>query len=101
MAYIPPENITTSIEIFQWINTDLAQNMLFPGILFAVFIIMLVRLMYQDTVSRAFASASFICMILSVLLRAADLLDTTIMVIFIILTAVGAVWMHVENTKYG
>ena len=97
----PPGNITTNVEIFQWIN-DTIGGFFFTGVLFAIFFIIFIKLMFStDDNGKSFAAASFICMILSVLLRAADLLDTTIMVIFIILTAVGAVWMHVENTKYG
>ena len=102
MAFDPPAgNITSNVEMFSWINS-VVNNMFFPGVLFAIFIIIIVKLSYNSNdIGRSFATASFICMILSVLLRTADLVNNTLMVIFIILTAVGAVWMHVENSKFG
>ena len=99
--YSPPGNISSTADMFGWINS-VTQSFFFPGVLIAVFIIILVKLMYRsEDVGKAFAAASFICMILSVLLRVTNLINNTVMVIFIILTAVSAVWMHMENSKYG
>ena len=103
MAYEPPTgNITTSLDFFNWINTSVS-NWFFTGIIIAVYFIMLVRMMYnpQTDTAQAFAASSFICMILTILLRVADLVNTSFMVIFIILTSVGVVWMHTENAKFG
>ena len=101
MAYNPPANMTSSVDLFTWINGTTNQ-FFFPGLIIAVFIIMLVKLMAKtEDVGKAFASASFTCMILSILLRVTNLINNTFMVIFIILTAVSAVWMHLENSKYG
>jgi len=99
MAYTPPTgNITTGVEVFSWVNSDLVNNLFFPLVLVAIFIIMITKQMYHaTTISRAVASSSFTCMILSILLRITNLLDTTTMVIFIILTAISAVWMQLEN----
>jgi len=59
-------------------------------------------MMYStNNTAQAFAASSFIAMILTILLRVADLVSTSFMVIFIILTAIGAVWMHTENAKFG
>ena len=102
MAYSPPSgNITSSFDFFNWLNGTIS-NWFFPGMIIAVYFIILVKMMYNSqNAGQAFAAASFICMILSVLLRVANLINNTFMVIFIILTAIGAVWMHAENAKYG
>ena len=100
--YEPPAgNITSMTDTFSWINST-TENFFFPGLIIAVFIIMLVKLMGKtDDVGKAFAAASFTCMILTILLRVTNLVNNMFMVIFIILTAVSAVWMHMENSKYG
>jgi len=100
MAYDPPSgNITDAIGIFSWLNTSI-DNWFFPGILVAIYAIILIKLMISSgEVSKASASAGFICMILAVLLRVADLINTQFMVIFIILTGVSVVWMYVENRQ--
>lgn len=95
----PPTNITNNVEIFTWLNTSVG-NFFFPGVIIALYIIILVRLMFStDDLGKSFSAASFICMLFTVLLRLIDLVNTQFMVIFIILTAVGVIWMHVENTR--
>ena len=102
MAYSPPPgNITSSFDFFSWINTTV-DNWFFTGIVVAIYFVILIRMMYNSqNTSQAFTAASFICMILTVLLRVADLCNTSFMVIFIILTAIGAVWMQTDNAKFG
>jgi len=102
MAYAPPAgNITSTVDIFNWIN-GVTENWFIPGIIVAVYFIILIKLNYNtNNLGQAFAASSFVCMILTVLLRVTNLINTAFMVIFIILTAVGAIWMHVENSKYG
>jgi len=100
MAYSAPAgNITSTADIFYWVNS-VTDNWFFPGAIIAVFIIILARLMYRtDNLGQAFAGASFVCMILTVLLRVANLVKTEFMVIFIILTSISALWMHLENAR--
>ena len=102
MAYAPPAgNITNTVGIFNWINS-VTDNWFFPGLLVAVFFIILIKLQFStQDLGKAFSGASFICMILAVLLRVTNLINTTFMILFIVLTGVGAIWMHVENSKYG
>jgi len=99
MAYVPPPgNVSSSVGLMSWVNSSLLNQMFFPGLLVAVFIIIVSKLMFNNnTISRSFAAASFVCMILSVLLRITNLLNTNVMVIFIIFTAISSVWMHMEN----
>ena len=102
MAYEPPSgNITSTVDMFSWINT-LVDNWFFAGMIISVYVIIIIKLMFStDDLGKSFTTASFICMILTVFLRITNLVSTELMVIFIILTAVGAIWMHVENSKYG
>lgn len=101
MTYSPPSgNITSSVDFFNYINGTI-ENWFFSGIVGVLFFVILVRLLYNSDASRAFTASSFICMVLSILLRVADLVNTPFMVIFIILTVIGAVWMQVENAKFG
>lgn len=100
MAYAAPTgNITSFSDFFSYINTSI-ENLFFVGVIVAIYFVMLIRMMYtSQNNSQAFAAASFICMILTILLRVANLVNTSFMVIFIILTAIGGVWMQIENAK--
>jgi len=98
MTYVPPENVTTNTEMFTWIN-GVVDNFFFPSVLFAVFFIILIKNLTNpsNTFSKSLASASFICMILSIIARTLDFISTGFMSIFIVLTAVSAILMHMEN----
>jgi len=102
MTVSPPVgNITSGVDFFTWINSTIS-GWFFPGTIIASFFILFIRMLYNqnNNTSHAFATASFICMILSILLRVANLVNTAFMVIFIILTAIGAVWMNTEDAKF-
>jgi len=101
MAYSPPSgNVTGLTGIMQWVNSSVDQ-WLFPGIVTAVWFIIVIKLLYStEDLGKSFAGASFACMIFTILLRITDLINTEFMVIFIILTAISAVWMHFENAKF-
>ena len=99
MSFAAPGGINSTAGIFTWANS-VTNSMFFPGILIATYIIILVKMMtnQNNTASKAFAAASFMMMIVSVLARVMNFVSTGFMSIFIILTALGAVWMHIENT---
>ena len=99
MAFSSPGGINSTVGIFTWANS-VTKNFFFPGILIATYIIILVKMMtnQNNTASKAFAAASFMMMIVAVLARVMNFVSTGFMSIFIILTALGAVWMHIENT---
>ena len=101
MAYSPPSaNITSGVNFFSWLNSTI-DNWFFPGVLLAAYFIIFVKLLYStNKIGQAFVSSSFICLILSVLLRVADLVSNVFMVMFIILTAIGVVWVNVEDAKF-
>jgi len=100
MAYAPPSgNVTSSVDMFSWVNASVS-NWFFPGVITALFFIIFIKMLtnQNNTASKAFSSAAFICMIIAVLCRVLDFIATSFMSIFIIMTAVGALWMHIENS---
>jgi len=99
MRYEPPTNVTTSVDMFTWINGTVS-NWFFPGAIVSIFAIIMAKLLFSsdnNSISKAFSSASFSCMILSVFCRLLGFVSTGFMSIFIIFTALDAVWMHIEN----
>ncbi len=98
MAYDTPGQMNSTVDVFTWVNS-VTQNAFFPFIIMAVFVIIFVKMQFtpSNTAAKSFSAASFVTMIISVLARVLDFVDTGFMSIFIILTAVGAIWMHMEN----
>lgn len=98
MAYATPGDMNTTTQVFTWVNS-VTDNWFFPMILIAVFIIILVKMLFNpsNTASKSFSAAAFMVMILSVLARVLDFVSTGFMSIFIIMSAVGALWMQAEN----
>lgn len=100
MTYSPPSgNVTSATQTFQWVNT-LVDNWFFPGMIIAIFFIIFIKMLtnQNNTASKSFAAASFICMIISVLTRVINFVSTPFMSTFIIMTAIGGIWMHIENS---
>lgn len=99
MAYASPGGMNSTVGIFTWANS-VTSNWFIPGIIIATYIIILVKMLTNpnNTASKAFAAASFMIMIIAVFARILDFVSTGFMSIFIVLTAFGAVWMHIENT---
>ena len=98
MAFETPGAMNSTVDVFSWINS-VTDSFFFPGIFIAVYIIILVKMLTNpgNTASKSFAAASFMVMILTVFARVMDFVSTGFMSIFIILTALGGIWMHIEN----
>jgi len=98
MAYATPGAMNSSVDVFTWVNS-VTDNWFFPFMLIAVYIIIMVKMLFNpgNTASKAFSAASFMVMILAVFSRVLNFISTGFMSIFIIMTAIGAVWMAVEN----
>lgn len=94
----PTGNISTTADMFIQINSW-TDNFFFPGIVFSLFFIMWIRLSFTQPVNRAFAASSFICMVFTILLRLANVINTVVMVTFIIFTGLGISWAYYENTR--
>jgi len=97
--YDTPGGMNSTVDVFSWANS-VTSNFFFPGVLIAVYVIILVKMMTNqaNSASKSFAAASFMIMIVSVLARVMDFVSTGFMSVFIILTAIGGIWMHIENT---
>ncbi|RPI76037.1 MAG: hypothetical protein EHM47_00940 [Ignavibacteriales bacterium] len=99
MAFSSPGGMNSTVDLFTWANS-VTDSWFIPGILVATYIIIFIKMLTNsnNTSSKAFAAASFMVMILSVFARVMNFVSTGFMSVFIILTAFGAVWMHIENT---
>jgi len=91
------ENITSLMTFFQYINNDLAEGWFFVLMLFAIFLIVLILLKGSFTTPRAFAGSSFLCMVLSIILRTMGLIENTWMFLFVVLTGFSALWLYLEG----
>ena len=98
--YDPPANVTTATEMVEWINSTTGQ-WLFQGILSIVFVISLVTMLKnpQNTASKSFFAASFIVMLISVMVRTLNLIPTYFMTIWIVMVGLSAIWMYVEGIQ--
>lgn len=98
MTYSTPGLMNSTVDMFTWIGS-VTSNWFFPGVLIAVYLIALAKMLFNpaNTTSKSFAAASFIVMILSIFARVLNFVSTGFMTVFIILTAAGGVWMHIEN----
>lgn len=99
MVTTGPGNMTNATGLFTWINS-LTNNWFFPGVLISVYLILFIKMLFNpsNTPSKAFATASFMVMVLAIFARTMNFINTSFMALFIVLTAVGGVWMHIENS---
>ena len=87
MTYLEPSNITNIGEILPYINTVM-DNMFGTALLFVLFFIFWISMKEYRT-DRAFAAAAFISMPIAIFLFIMGLINTYILIIFVILTIVG------------
>lgn len=94
----PQLNDSTGIfELFNYVN-NVADGLLFLVMLFVIWVITFIATKQYST-DRAFTYASFICMILAILLAILGLLGSQWMYLFVILTGVGAVWLKLSGVR--
>ena len=95
----PPTNVTSTVDVLGWVNSSV-KNWFFPGALISLWFIIIIKMLYNpsNTFSRAFATSSFMIMILAVFCRVLNFVNNGFMTLWIVLTIVGAVWMHFDNT---
>lgn len=98
MAFSSPGDVNTTVDIFTWVNS-VTENYFFPLTLIAVYIIILTKMLFNpaNSAAKSFAASSFMVMILAVFARVLNFVSTEFMTIFIIMTAVGGIWSHIEN----
>jgi len=101
MAYNLPTNATNNISgllsLVQYVQ-EVSDGWFMVMLNWTIFIIMFIILKGYSA-ARAFAGAAFFHMILCVISRTLGLIDNKWMYLSIILVAVGAVWLHVENSS--
>ncbi len=77
---------------------EVAGGLFFPIIIFIIWVIVFIATK-RFSASQAWTYASFISMILSIILATLDLMTATIMYLFIFMTAVGFVWLKLESSS--
>ena len=90
-------NVTGMYSFFQYVQ-EVSDGWFFLMILFALWIIIFISLKYYSN-AKAFATSSFICMIMSIMMAVLGLISNTWMYLCILLVAVAAVWLHIENSE--
>lgn len=95
--YAPPNSTDAGgiFEFFQYVNRT-ANGAFFLVIMFVIWIITFISTK-QYSSDRAFTYASFVCMVLSILLAVMNLINPQFMYLFIILTGVGVVWLKLSD----
>lgn len=90
-------NITDSgfLGIFELVNSN-TEGYFFPVIIMIIWVITFVATK-QFSSAKAFTYASFLGMILSIILSVIDLMSPRWMYLMIVLTAMGAVWLKFEE----
>ena len=90
-------NVTGMYSLFEYIQ-KVSSGWFFLMILFALFIIVFISLK-QYSNSKAFAGASFLCMILSIIMRTLGFISSTWMYLCILLVAISVVWLHIDSSS--
>ena len=100
MLYEPPENITTSVDSFRWLN-EVVDLWLFQGIICLVFGILLLSMLNNpsNSFAKSMAASSFIAMILSVLCRVMNFVPTWFMSVWIAITGLSFILMYVMEAQ--
>jgi hypothetical protein len=96
--YTPPTGNETqgTYEFFKFIGVSASDGILFPAILLVIWVVSFMALKSYST-ARAWTFASFFCSILSIMLAVLDLISPKFMYLPIILTAIGFVWLKLED----
>lgn len=93
------ESITGLFTLFKWIQEPGVSGGIFiPYVLMGVWVIaLLLSKAYQN--SKAFTGASFLLMVVSIIFRVLGFLSNKWMYFSIIMTAIGTVWMRIDNSQ--
>ena len=82
------ENTTSILDFMQGVNTQLTFGWLFIFILIGLAIILFTSFFYvTKQANKSLAATAWLCFILSVLLRAADLIPNIVLIISLIIAA--------------
>lgn len=97
--YNPPNSSDSEglFELARYVNTE-ADGLLFPMILFIIFIITFIATKQFDS-SKAFTYASFLTFVLAIPLTVLNLVAPKFMYLFLILLGAGALWLKLSGTR--
>lgn len=99
MSYyiIPTGNDTQGFfELAQWGAVTASKGILFPIITLVIWIVAFMNLKQYST-SRAWAFASFLCAILTIIAAVLNLIAPIYMYLLIFLSIIGIVWLKLDN----
>ena len=88
---------TTLYDLITYAN-DSSDQLLVGLFLFAIWFVLILAF-YKDGFTKAFTASSFICMILGLLLVYAELVSFYILLFFIIITALGGLYIYITSDK--
>lgn len=91
------ENVTGLLSLVRWVQ-EVSDGWFIVLMNWTIFIIVFIALKSYSA-SRAFAGAAFLNMILCIISRTLGLTTNIWMYLSIILVAVAAVWLHVDNSS--
>lgn len=111
--YAMPNSTDTGgiFELFRYINNIQRIGeadpigLFFPVMLLCIFLISFISLLIysytrgEPSASRAFAFSSFFCTVLGIMLSTLGFLSQQWMYLTIFMTAIGAVWLILENAR--
>ena len=91
-------NVTDTQGIYEYSSyiNDVAGGILFPSIIFVIWVIVFIATLRFGG-ARSWTYASFLCMVLAIMLTVLDLTSATFMYLFIFFTGVGFVWLKLET----
>lgn len=97
MPFDAPTNVTNFVTWMQYNNT-VTDNMFGIGILVMLFIVVFIAFKQYET-EQAFASACFISLIASIMLRVVGLVGSNVVLVFVILSAISAVLLYLKSSR--
>lgn len=86
------EASTTFVDLVSFANTS-SNNILVGGFMVAVFIVMTMGFMIKTTFEKSVLASSFVCFMLSLFLRQANLINFVFVIGFLIIAAFSALYL--------
>jgi hypothetical protein len=91
-----PTNVSSFSSLATYVNT-VTNNWFWTLIVAAVFIITIIGFGNRYSKENVIVSAAFICLILSVLFRVMELVGDSLIFFFVVIIAVGLIYMHIQG----
>lgn len=91
-------NISDTQGFYEYSNyiNEVAGGIFFPSIIFIIWVIVFIATLRFGG-ARSWTYASFLSMVLAIMLTVLDLTSATFMYLFIFMTGIGFVWLNLET----